>query len=177
MVNCSLFWANQRQRWNENPKCWFDCCSNDLFGVYHLQTQCKIDIDKTISHLFCLSFFGRVFIGISTLFVSQLQKRIVFAIANRWDYTHFFFCFYSPCVKKMMICHHAQQNRAPLMWHIEIYDPVCGCDDITYSNTCTAEASGVLRWTQGACADWLIGKKIICPIKTHLYNLLMFFRI
>ena len=34
-----------------------------------------------------------------------------------------------------------------------IYDPVCGCNDITYSNTCTAEASGVLRWTQGACAD------------------------
>ena len=36
---------------------------------------------------------------------------------------------------------------------IEIYDPVCGCDDITYSNTCTAEASGVLSWTQGTCAD------------------------
>lgn len=36
---------------------------------------------------------------------------------------------------------------------IEIYDPVCGCDDIAYSNTCFAEASGVLRWTQGACAD------------------------
>ncbi len=36
---------------------------------------------------------------------------------------------------------------------IEIYEPVCGCDDITYSNTCTAEISGVLRWTQGACGD------------------------
>ena len=121
MVNCSLFWANQRQRWNENPKCWFDCCSNDLFGVYHIQTQCKIDIDKAIYHLFCFSFFGRIFVGITTLFVSQLQKGIVFAIANRWDYTHFFFCFYSPCVKKMMICHHAQQNPAPLMWHVSKY--------------------------------------------------------
>ena len=36
---------------------------------------------------------------------------------------------------------------------IEIYEPVCGCDDITYSNTCYAEATGVLRWTQGMCAN------------------------
>ena len=36
---------------------------------------------------------------------------------------------------------------------IEIYEPVCGCDDITYSNACYAEATGVLRWTQGACTD------------------------
>ena len=36
---------------------------------------------------------------------------------------------------------------------IEIYKPVCGCDDITYSNACYAETTGVLRWTQGACAD------------------------
>ena len=36
---------------------------------------------------------------------------------------------------------------------IEIYVPVCGCDDITYSNACYAEAIGVLRWKQGACSD------------------------
>ena len=36
---------------------------------------------------------------------------------------------------------------------IEIYKPVCGCDDITYSNACYAETTGVLRWTQGACSD------------------------
>ena len=114
MVNCSLFWANQRQRWNENPKCWFDCCSNDLFGVYHIQTQCKIDIDKAISHLFCFSFFGRIFVGITTLFVSQLQKRIVFAIACRWDYTHFFFFFYSPCVKKWWYA--TMHNRTQHHW-------------------------------------------------------------
>ena len=36
---------------------------------------------------------------------------------------------------------------------IEIYTPVCGCDDITYSNACYAESIGVLRWKQGACAD------------------------
>ena len=33
------------------------------------------------------------------------------------------------------------------------YKPVCGCDDITYSNGCVAESNGVLRWTEGACKN------------------------
>ena len=36
---------------------------------------------------------------------------------------------------------------------IEIYEPVCGCDAVTYSNTCYATASGVLTWTEGECPD------------------------
>lgn len=36
---------------------------------------------------------------------------------------------------------------------IEIYEPVCGCDDTTYTNTCYAAANGVLIWTQGECSD------------------------
>ncbi len=31
------------------------------------------------------------------------------------------------------------------------YDPVCGCDLTTYSNSCVAEAAGVLSWEAGAC--------------------------
>ena len=34
---------------------------------------------------------------------------------------------------------------------IEIYDPVCGCNDITYSNSCYAEREGVTDWSKGAC--------------------------
>ena len=36
---------------------------------------------------------------------------------------------------------------------IEIYQPVCGCDKVTYSNNCYANASGVSSWVDGECAD------------------------
>ncbi|MEE3037770.1 MAG: DUF3105 domain-containing protein, partial [Bacteroidota bacterium] len=34
-----------------------------------------------------------------------------------------------------------------------IYDPVCGCNNVTYSNSCFAENSGVLSWVNGECSS------------------------
>lgn len=31
------------------------------------------------------------------------------------------------------------------------YDPVCGCNQRTYSNACEAEARGITNYTRGAC--------------------------
>jgi len=36
---------------------------------------------------------------------------------------------------------------------IEIYQPVCGCDKVTYSNNCYASASGISSWVDGECTD------------------------
>lgn len=33
------------------------------------------------------------------------------------------------------------------------YDPVCGCNGVTFSNACTARAAGVQRARPGRCED------------------------
>ena len=32
-----------------------------------------------------------------------------------------------------------------------VYDPVCGCDNVTYSNSCEADKAGVTSVVPGAC--------------------------
>jgi hypothetical protein len=34
---------------------------------------------------------------------------------------------------------------------IEIYKPVCGCNQKTYYNSCFAEINGLNSWNEGAC--------------------------
>ncbi len=48
---------------------------------------------------------------------------------------------------------------------IEIYDPVCGCDDVTYDNECYATIAGVTSWTAGPCEVACIGTpnlEVVC---------------
>ncbi len=34
-----------------------------------------------------------------------------------------------------------------------IYDPVCGCNKVTYSNDCYAKQAGVVYWANGKCLN------------------------
>lgn len=33
----------------------------------------------------------------------------------------------------------------------QVYDPVCGCNDVTYGNECEANAAGVPSFSPGEC--------------------------
>lgn len=35
----------------------------------------------------------------------------------------------------------------------QVYDPVCGCDGVTYGNDCVATCAGITRFKHGACDD------------------------
>ena len=36
------------------------------------------------------------------------------------------------------------------------YMPVCGCNDMTYSNICDAQNAGVMSWENGACERYVV---------------------
>ncbi len=42
---------------------------------------------------------------------------------------------------------------------IQIYDPVCGCNNKTYGNSCIAECASIMQYTKGECEKKLPEEK------------------
>jgi uncharacterized repeat protein (TIGR01451 family) len=48
-------------------------------------------------------------------------------------------------------CDDCKGTADPDQFCTEQFDPVCGCDGVTYSNACKADAAGVNLWIKGEC--------------------------
>lgn len=56
----------------------------------------------------------------------------------------------------VMACNKSEEDLCELgpalpILCIGVVDPVCGCDNVTYSNSCIAAISGVPSFTPGEC--------------------------
>ncbi|RMF01697.1 MAG: T9SS C-terminal target domain-containing protein [Bacteroidetes bacterium] len=66
-------------------------------------------------------------------------------------------CYATHCIE-LPPCDTLPRQRCPLepnpdLICLDVYEPVCGCDDQTYANICYAERAGVITWTPGPCDD------------------------
>ena len=43
------------------------------------------------------------------------------------------------------------ENIKPDCYCIMIYDPVCGCNNVTYGNACMAECASITKYKRGEC--------------------------
>ncbi|WP_082792183.1 Kazal-type serine protease inhibitor family protein [Algoriphagus sanaruensis] len=61
--------------------------------------------------------------------------------------------FLFQCTEKsepMNLCFDSEISNRPDEC-IAIYNPVCGCDGITYYNSCYAQSSGIRAYAPGSC--------------------------
>ncbi len=67
---------------------------------------------------------------------------------NRLFYILAVVLIFSACDKKA----ECVENPKSDCFCITLYDPVCGCNDVTYGNSCEAGCAGIGDYTNGPCA-------------------------
>ena len=65
-----------------------------------------------------------------------------------------------PCPDKSACIDESKIKQAPCP---DVYNPVCGCNEKTYSNKCMAENAGLLKWEKGPCPNQCIDPTKLNP--------------
>lgn len=60
-------------------------------------------------------------------------------------------CHLEPITVTIPECDNCFTDPQPDLNCVDVFDPVCGCDSMTYSNDCYALRAGVAKWTPGVC--------------------------
>ncbi len=60
-------------------------------------------------------------------------------------------CIFFGCKSSLSRDCQAQRNEDCIC--TRQYDPVCGCNDVTYGNACEAQCNGIENFTSGECID------------------------
>lgn len=63
--------------------------------------------------------------------------------------------FFTSCDEKVLCIENIKEDCVCIL----IYDPVCGCNNKTYGNSCEAECAGIMQYTKGECDTRLPEKK------------------
>jgi hypothetical protein len=60
-------------------------------------------------------------------------------------------CVVGGCKSSLSDDCHAQLNENCIC--TKQYDPVCGCNNVTYGNACEAQCNGIENFTSGECTN------------------------
>lgn len=83
-----------------------------------------------------------VYTGETKIFIAMKNLFVLFLCSL------FSILFYSCSQNDDLDC---VENYQEGCYCIQVYDPVCGCNEVTYSNSCHAECNGITDYTPGEC--------------------------
>jgi len=154
---------------NYNPVCGCDgktytnsCIAENYYGVVEwtfgvCNTSDCIDAEQIDEDIICPSIYEPVCGCDGKTYNNSCIAVNYFGIIDWTDGV----CPISECIDTALI------NDLPCP---DLYEPICGCDGITYPNECYAVNSGVISWSIGSCDldndcfdPDLVDEDIVCP--------------
>ncbi|NJL75595.1 MAG: T9SS type A sorting domain-containing protein [Saprospiraceae bacterium] len=140
----------------ENTSIALDATSNDFSMDFILLTPVGIGFSGCINVVTVNGIlFGTQRIDLKlvgcTLALKPGDKVTIMPVLKQRIYDYVTICCHLDPIEIIIpectVCQGAQQN----INCSSVYQPVCGCNNVTYSNACYAQRDGVISWINGIC--------------------------